>query len=55
MPGFISPPVFTHCGQLPDFTNQLLAAGFSNEEMGRFLGRIIGGCLKRAWDRTEKI
>jgi membrane dipeptidase len=38
MPGFISPPVFTRCGQLPDFANQLLAAGFSNDEMGKILG-----------------
>jgi membrane dipeptidase len=38
MLGFISPPVFTHYGQLPDFANQLLAAGFSNEETGKILG-----------------
>jgi len=37
MLGFISPPVFTHYGQLPDFANQLLAAGFSNEETGKIL------------------
>lgn len=38
MLGFISPPVFTHYGQLPDFANALLAAGFSNEETGKILG-----------------
>jgi len=38
MLGFISPPVFTHYGQLPDFANQLLAAGFSNEETEKILG-----------------
>jgi membrane dipeptidase len=38
MLGFISPPVFSHYGQLPDFANQLLAAGFSNEETRKILG-----------------
>ena len=38
MLGFISPPVFTHYGQLPDFANQLLGAGFSNEETRKILG-----------------
>jgi membrane dipeptidase len=39
MLGFISPPVLTHYSQLPDFANQLLAAGFSNEETGKILGK----------------
>jgi membrane dipeptidase len=38
MLGFISPPVFSHYGQLPDLANQLLAAGFSNEETRKILG-----------------
>ena len=53
MLGFISPPVFTHYGQLPDFANQLLAVGFSNEETGKILGGITGECSKRALGRGK--
>jgi len=48
MLGFISPPVFTHYGQLPDFANQLLAAGFSNEETGK----ILGGNYRRVFEAS---
>ncbi|SAL42940.1 membrane dipeptidase [Caballeronia udeis] len=48
MLGFISPPVFTHYGQLPDFANQLLAAGFSNEETGK----ILAGNYRRVFEAS---